>query len=86
MKPRCFSSFIGLLLVMFWGSVCRVEAQQAVFEPEVLRYADTVLYNGKILTADVYMQATPESVVAAVHGMGKALAGWLKEAEKSRIM
>ena len=41
---------IGMIL----GGVARLplEAQQATLPPEVVAYADTVLYNGKILTAD----------------------------------
>ncbi len=43
---------IVVLATMTAGPNCRVEAQQASVPPEVLHYADIVLYNGKVATVD----------------------------------
>lgn len=40
------------VVVSFWLSSVGLGAQTAELPPEVIRYADTILYNGKILTAD----------------------------------
>ncbi len=47
---RVWISAVGLVLGTF-GSA-RTAAQQATLPPEVIAYADTILYNGNILTAD----------------------------------
>ncbi len=49
---RCFLLFIAICLVVAGFPVHRLEAQQTNLPPEIIAYADTVLYNGKILTAD----------------------------------
>ncbi|MCH8321207.1 MAG: amidohydrolase family protein, partial [Acidobacteria bacterium] len=49
MKGHIFKSSLAILVV----ALCvKVMAGQQVYPPELLAYADTVLYNGKILTAD----------------------------------
>lgn len=52
MQSKLFGSWVVVLLTMVWATTSRVEAQQASLPPEVIAYADTVLYNGKIMTAD----------------------------------
>ncbi len=58
MKPcnreavKFWGSLIVVLIVAAGWSSSRLQAQRADLPPEVLHYADTVLYNGKILTAD----------------------------------
>src|SRR3990172_8892124 len=52
MKTRSLASLFVLWFTVGWMAMVRLEAQQTGLPPEVLHYADTVLYNGKILTAD----------------------------------
>ena len=52
MKSKSLSVLITLMMVPAWAGSGRLEAQQANLPPEVLHYADFVLYNGKVLTAD----------------------------------
>ena len=52
MKQQKFLFIIALLLTVLWGGSYLAEAQQASLPPEVIAYADTVFYNGKILTGD----------------------------------
>ena len=52
MNSNCLTFSFVLLLTIGWGVSNRLEAQQAGLPPEVIAYADIVLYNGKILTAD----------------------------------
>lgn len=52
MKSKSLGVLITLMLVPAWAGSGRLEAQQTSLPPEVIRYADFVLYNGKILTAD----------------------------------
>lgn len=46
-------SWVGVLIIVtfFWATTS-VKAQQGNLPPEVIAYADSVFYNGKILTAD----------------------------------
>ena len=49
------SKHLSWLIVFSWviaAGLFQARAQQSNLPPEVLHYADTVLYNGKILTAD----------------------------------
>ncbi len=59
MIPRLgkMSSLIALGL-FYWGQSGLLKAQQDL-PPEVLAYADLILYNGKILTADDDLLAGP---------------------------
>lgn len=52
MRQQKILCIIALLLTAVCAASSRAEAQQANLPPEVIAYADTVLYNGKILTAD----------------------------------
>lgn len=50
-------AFRALLVAAVWGasltfSLLRVQAQESALPPEILAYADTVVYNGNVLTAD----------------------------------
>ncbi len=45
-------SLVAGFSLLTGASNYRLEAQQTNFPPEVISYADVVLYNGKILTAD----------------------------------
>jgi len=57
------SNFILMSLLLFWGPVlCATQAQD--LPPEVLRYADTVLYNGQVMTMD--RDQPPINVVQAI--------------------
>ena len=49
---QCLILLMAVLVIMTAGSNYRLEAQQAGLPPEVVHYADVVLYNGKILTVD----------------------------------
>ena len=52
MKARYFVSGLIILFVVAWVCTGPIQAQQASLPPQVVHYADTVLYNGKVLTAD----------------------------------
>src|SRR5438552_598934 len=52
MKSTYFTFTMVLLLTVIGGDRYRAEAQQAEVPPEVLHYADTIVYNGKVMTAD----------------------------------
>ena len=57
------SIFIGMGFLLFWGPfLCATQAQD--LPPEVLRYADTVLYNGQVMTMD--RDEPPINVVQAI--------------------
>ena len=49
---QCLILLTAVLATMTAGSNYRLEAQQAGLPPEVVHYADVVLYDGKILTVD----------------------------------
>ncbi|MBI4455045.1 MAG: amidohydrolase family protein [Acidobacteria bacterium] len=51
MKPFKLFTLLALLIT-FFSSVGSPMAQQSALPPEVIAYADMILYNGKILTAD----------------------------------
>ncbi len=52
MKSKYFTFAMVLLFTVIGGDRYRAEAQQSEVPPEVLHYADTVIYNGKVMTAD----------------------------------
>ena len=52
MRTKRWGVLIAVMLASAWAGTTRAEAQEANLPPEVIRYADTILYNGKILTAD----------------------------------
>jgi len=52
MKSRKVRFVIALMFALVSAGAFFAQAQQANLPPEVLHYADTILYNGKILTAD----------------------------------
>ncbi|MFB3141636.1 MAG: hypothetical protein ACE1Z2_02385, partial [Acidobacteriota bacterium] len=57
------SKFIWMSFLLFWGPfLCATQAQD--LPPEVLRYADTVLYNGQVMTMD--RDQPPINVVQAI--------------------
>ena len=62
MKGHIFKSSLAILVVVL---CVKVMAGQQVYPPELFAYADTVLYNGKILTAD--NQFTMAQAVAMVN-------------------
>jgi len=52
MKSKYFVASVVVLYMWTWGALYGVKAQQTNLPPEVINFADTVLYNGKVLTAD----------------------------------
>ena len=52
MKQKMIHFAIVLLTVLSLSAESRAQAQQADIPPEVMAWADTVFYNGKIITAD----------------------------------
>ncbi len=52
MKSQRVVLFVAVLLLVAWMDTDSARAQQAALPPEVVAYADTIVYNGKILTAD----------------------------------
>ncbi len=75
MKGHIFKSSLAILVVVL---CVKVMAGQQVYPPELFAYADTVLYNGKILTADD--QFTMAQAVAIRDGK------FLAVGETSRIL
>ncbi len=52
MMAKYFLPLLAMWLAVAPSTIPSLEAQQADLPPEVIAYADTVLHNGKILTAD----------------------------------
>ncbi len=52
MNVRCLVCMVTALLAVAWVDLDAAGAQQPNLPPEIIAYADTILYNGKILTAD----------------------------------
>lgn len=48
---KALNLIVSIIAAVAWTASC-IEAQQQEMPPEVIHYADIVLYNGKILTAD----------------------------------